>query len=110
MRSPRGLFVQRLALMVAMETGSYYDAHASQAHIVDQTGLKGDFDFELKYAPPFRPPMLSSSQAASVATDPSGGPTIFGAIEAQLGLTLQKFESRLPVLLIRPVVKTPADN
>jgi uncharacterized protein (TIGR03435 family) len=47
--------------------------------IIDETGLKGEYDFELKWTP------LRSEAAADTTTLP----TIFTALQSQLGLKLQ---------------------
>lgn len=101
------LFVQRLALMAAMETGSYFE-FPSPLHIIDQTGLRGEFDFELKYAIPFRPPGFEPSEDTSAMI--GTGQSIFQAIESQLGLKLEKSSAQLPVLLVKQAVRTPSGN
>jgi uncharacterized protein (TIGR03435 family) len=66
-----------------------------QRLVIDQTGLAGHYDFSLSYADP--PAMASApSDAGSVpsASDPTG-PSIFTALQDQLGLKLKP--SKAPV-------------
>ena len=77
----------------------YFDAGA----VVDQTGLSGEWDFELRYSQ--KPP---SAAALSVA---GGEPiTIFDAIDKQLGLKLESAQIPRPVLVVDRVNRTPTDN
>src|SRR5262249_48060089 len=55
--------------------------------VIDQTGLKGNYNFELKWTPDESQPRgLDSPDAA--ASDPSG-PSLFTAVQEQLGLKLE---------------------
>jgi len=66
--------------------------------IVDQTGLKGAYEFKLIWTP------------ASKATDPLPGLTIFEAVQEQLGLKLESRKLPLPVIVIDRVERVPTDN
>jgi bla regulator protein BlaR1 len=57
--------------------------------VVDQTGLSGDFDFTLAWAP-----ATSSGERRETA------PTLFTAVEEQLGLRLQPGRAPVPVLVV----------
>jgi uncharacterized protein (TIGR03435 family) len=54
--------------------------------VLDRTGLAGQFDVELKWTPDLAPP--------------DGGPSIFTAIEEQLGLKLESGKAPIDVLVI----------
>jgi uncharacterized protein (TIGR03435 family) len=71
--------------------------------VIDQTGLKGAYDFNLDWAPPSRP-------GAEASSDPAAGIAIFGAVEAQLGLKLERKKLPLPIIVIDHVERVPADN
>ena len=62
------------------------------APVLDRTGLKGSFDFELTYAPE-RP-------GADAPRGPGDPPSLFVAIEEQLGLRLQRTRGGVDVLVI----------
>jgi uncharacterized protein (TIGR03435 family) len=65
--------------------------------VVDKTGLAGKYDFALKFSP-----------AMSAASD-SQDPSIFTAIQEQLGLKLEPSKAPLPVVVIDSVQK-PTKN
>jgi uncharacterized protein (TIGR03435 family) len=69
--------------------------------IIDRTGLTGAYDFDLAFAP-LAPP------AAGAAADPSL-PTIFIALEEQLGLKLQPTDGPLDVIVIDSIEQPVAD-
>jgi uncharacterized protein (TIGR03435 family) len=69
--------------------------------IIDKTGLTGGYDFDLAFAP-LAPP------AAGAAADPSL-PTIFVALEEQLGLKLQATNGPLDVIVIDSIEPPVAD-
>lgn len=66
--------------------------------VVDKTGLTGKYDFTLKYVP-----------ASKAAADETGGPSIFTALEEQLGLKLEPAKEPMDVLVIDSIDK-PAAN
>jgi uncharacterized protein (TIGR03435 family) len=72
------------------------------AAVVDQTGLKGSFDFKLDWTPAVR--------NAEASTDPPAGPTIFAAVETQLGLKLESRKLPLPVIVVDQVLRVPVEN
>ena len=65
--------------------------------VVDQTGLTGNYDFTLQFAP-------------AVGADPdSQAPSIFTAVQEQLGLKLEPAKAPLDVLVIDHV-EQPSEN
>jgi uncharacterized protein (TIGR03435 family) len=62
--------------------------------VVDRTGLTGGFDFELEYANDRRRP------PADAPPDPNPAPSIFTAVQEQLGLKLEPRKEMLDVLVI----------
>ena len=60
------------------------------APVLDRTGLRGSFDFELTYAPE-RP-------GADAPRGPGDQPSLFVAIEEQLGLRLQRARGGVEVI------------
>lgn len=73
------------------------------APVVDQTGLPGAFAFQLAWTPAVR-------AAAAAPTDAPAGPTLFDALEAQLGLRLESKKLPLPVIVVDRIERTPAEN
>jgi uncharacterized protein (TIGR03435 family) len=73
--------------------------------VIDKTGLTGMFDFHLEFTPDEATPGITASGEAS---DPPG-PSIFAALQEQLGLKLESGKGPVEVLVIDRVVK-PAEN
>jgi uncharacterized protein (TIGR03435 family) len=81
--------------------------------VIDRTGLKGNFDFKLEWTPdpgqsggPFGggPPGAD----APPPPDPNG-PSIFTAVQEQLGLRLESQKGPVEMLVIDKVEK-PSEN
>jgi uncharacterized protein (TIGR03435 family) len=88
---------------------------APPPRVVDKTGLTGDFDFTLEFAGSMMPVSAATPPGAEgtpVASDPSGGgPSLFTALEKQLGLKLVKGQkATLDVLVIDHAAKVPIEN
>lgn len=105
--------------------------------IADETGLEGTYDVALTFsmrpmmaamAPPAPPPGsgggggapggfadrpaggAGGGSALPNASEPSGGLTIFEAIEKQLGLKLEKQKRSFPVIVIDHLEQKPTEN
>ena len=65
----------------------------------DQTGLQGDFAFTLEWTPELR----------DSTADPASRPSLFTAVQEQLGLKLESMQGPLEVLVIDRVEK-PSEN
>jgi uncharacterized protein (TIGR03435 family) len=87
----RGTSMPQLAGMLAM-TGEVENL------VQDGTGLEGYFEFVLKWSPP--------GAAAEFAT----GPTLFTALQEQLGLRLEAGKGNVEVLVIDRIQKAPTGN
>jgi bla regulator protein blaR1 len=70
--------------------------------VVDRTGLAGNFDITLTWAP--------DAPAAAPNADEASDATIFTAVREQLGLRLQAAKEPLEVLVIDHAEKTPTEN
>jgi uncharacterized protein (TIGR03435 family) len=92
---------------VTMETFSVDLKRLSAGYVtnavLDQTGLKGSWDFELKFT---QRALLSI--AASV--DGASGTSLLDAIDKQLGLKLEERDIPTPVLLVEQVNAKPTAN
>jgi uncharacterized protein (TIGR03435 family) len=91
--------------------------------VVDQTGLTGKYDFRLEFGatgpmvsgmpavpPGARPVGPAPAAPASDLPDPSGGPTIFRALQDQLGLKLEAGKAPREVIVIDKAEKMPIEN
>lgn len=76
-------------------------------HVTDQTELMGEFDLELSYAIDRSP---SPSTAAATTTAPlDDGPSIFTALQEQLGLKLEPQRGPVEYLVVDHIEKPNAD-
>jgi bla regulator protein blaR1 len=77
-----------------------------QRVVVDRTGLSGGWDFEITYAPeqPLNPPPGVEFPAA----DPNA-PSLFTAIQEQLGLKLQSTKGAVEVLVVDSIERPTSD-
>ena len=112
-------FVSALGSFVAMSQGKRLDGNYLLPRVVDRTGLTGKYTFILESAGPALPPGLPSMPAlangadnsVAAASDPSGAPDIFTAIQKQLGLRLDKTaDVPLDYIVIENLEKTPTPN
>lgn len=83
--------------------------------VLDQTGLKGNYDFELKWTPDQSPGAMPMSPegirpGSDNAPPPdSSGPSIFTAIQEQLGLKLEPTRGPVEVLVINHIERPSED-
>jgi uncharacterized protein (TIGR03435 family) len=109
----RGLRMSPGQLMAQGATASDFASHLSNIlgrNVIDKTGLPGKYNFNLKWAP-------DESQAAafrgpgdgSPPPPDSSGPSIFSAIQDQLGLRLDAQKAPVEVYVFASVEK-PSEN
>jgi uncharacterized protein (TIGR03435 family) len=67
--------------------------------VVDQTGLSGSYELTLDWAPDDAP-----------ANDATAGPSLFTALQEQLGLKLDSTKGPVEMLVIDHADRTPSDN
>lgn len=80
--------------------------------VIDKTGLAGDYDFNLTWTP--EPgqgggPFGGSLPPEVLPAADSTGPTIFTALQEQLGLKLESQKGPVPVVVIEQIEK-PSEN
>ena len=73
--------------------------------VVDKTGLTGSYDFTLQWKPAER----CCQQSEDTPQSDSSGPSIFTAIQEQLGLKLESQKGPVQTLVIDHVEK-PSEN
>jgi len=87
--------------------------------VVDETGLKGSYDFELDFVPErmqgmvaHMPPPSGGGEGGAPSTNNSenNGVSIFTAVQAQLGLKLEAKKGPVELIVVDHVEKTPTEN
>jgi uncharacterized protein (TIGR03435 family) len=97
MEGPR--WVQRFT-DASMEDFARYAATIVGQPVNDATGLKGKYDFILKWL----------NDRGRRPSDDDSGPNIFEALQAQLGLKLESKKTMVDVLVVDHIEKTPTEN
>jgi uncharacterized protein (TIGR03435 family) len=72
--------------------------------VVDKTGLTGKYDFTLAHSRDGLRPR------GPVDDTPSGGPSLFKAVQDQLGLNLESKKDPIDILVVDHIDKVPTDN
>jgi len=86
--------------------------------VLDATGIEGAWDFALTFSRSAGMMMAAGrggdagqlGAGMPAASDPSGGYTIFEAVEKQLGLKLEMQKRSMPVFVIDHIEQKPTDN
>ncbi|MGB7760513.1 MAG: TIGR03435 family protein [Bryobacteraceae bacterium] len=109
-----GLFFRGLGVLPARNATMADFAGVMQSAVldrpvVDQTGLTGRFDFELKWTPDETQFGGLGVRAPAPSDDPAAPPDLFTAMQEQLGLKLQSTKAPVEVLVIDHVEK-PSEN
>jgi uncharacterized protein (TIGR03435 family) len=74
--------------------------------VVDKTGLDGFFDLHLEWSPEEKP----SDEKSAAAAQPPTGPSIFTAVQEQLGLKLQAEKLPIDVVVVDHIEREPTEN
>ena len=93
------------------EVASVMQAHLDRP-VVDQTGLKGRFDFQLQWTPDQTTQFGPTGVPVAPPKPPEGAetqPDLFTAIQQQLGLKLESTKAQVDILVIDKVEK-PSEN
>ena len=110
-RAEPGLIVARARTMLDL-TKVAFPRVVEDRVVVDRTGLKGNYDVLLEWTPEPRPFASANDLPPGLPVPPpptSGGPSIFTAIQEQLGLKLQSDTGLVEVLLIDRVERPSED-
>lgn len=77
---------------------------ATQSPVNDQTRLSGFFNYSLEYT------VERSGIPPDVGAEQPGPPSVFDAIQRQLGLKLSAAKVPFPVVVVDSFSKTPSEN
>jgi len=100
--------VKMNARFVSMEYFAWRLSQMLDRPVVDQTKLKGGYDFELTFTRD-RPPGLPEGGLINGEPVDTSGPTIFEAVRQQLGLKLERQKGPVQTIVIDRVEK-PVEN
>ena len=78
--------------------------------VVDMTGLTGYYDVKLEWTPDQPLPKPADGAEPREAPEPPAGPSIFTAVQEQLGLKLESRKGPLEVLVIDSAERVPKEN
>ena len=98
------LHLQLIATFCPMDYFAWRLGQLMDLPVVDQTKLKGGYDFKLSYTRELPPGMAPDAQINGEAIDTSG-PSVFEAVRQQLGLKLEKQKGPVEILAIDHVEK-----
>ena len=88
---------------ISMQTLALLISRFERQTVIDRTGLAGVYALKLEWTPDLnRPP--------SDADAPPPGPSIFTAVQEQLGLKLDSRKSQVDVLVVDHAEQVPAEN
>ncbi len=86
---------ERVTAQVTLASFAEYLSQKLDRPVVDQTGLTGAYKIQLEWSPD---------------TADAAGPSIFTAIQEQLGLRLAAAKTGVRVVVVDEIEKTPTDN
>ena len=97
--------MQGLARVLSMQLGR---------SVVDQTGLTGNYDYSLNWTPDNAPPPMPGGgpEGGPSRSDNAGdaaGPSLFTAMQEQLGLKLEATKGMVDVIVIDHI-DAPSEN
>ena len=88
--------------------------------ITDRTGLTGTYDIDLEFAPDvaqmrarmaaFGPPPPSHNAPDTAVPEPESLPSLFTALQEQLGLKLESAKGSVDLLVIDSIERVPTEN
>jgi len=80
--------------------------------VLDQTGLKGNYNFHLRWTPDVNSPgaMSGPSPGTEAALPTAPGPSIFTAVQEQLGLKLEPTKGPVEGVVIEHIEKPSVDG
>lgn len=100
------LSIEKLAGLLSLEL---------ETAVLDKTGLMGEYSFRLHYLPTrVTGERSASKQGGSSAVAPAAsmdsGPTVFEALQSQLGLRLNQRKGFVDVLVVDKAERVPTEN
>ena len=101
---PGRIFVHRMSVVATLLS------RFMRQPVVDMTGLTGFYDVKLEWTPDQAMPAPGDGTQPREAPEPPAGPSIFTAVQEQLGLKLESRKGPLEVLVIDHAEMVPKGN
>ena len=89
----------RVDIAAKYPAGSTHEDRGGMMEIENQTGIDGNFSFQLKW-----------SREQPKATDPDAPPTLFEVLPEVLGLRLQSQKVSVRMVVVDHIERTPTEN
>ena len=105
--NPRPGGLRETGNKITMDMLGQFLSQSLDRMVVNRTGLSGAFDFTIEFAPDMGPGSQPGTTAG--ASDTSGPPSLFTALQEQLGLKLESQTAPVDVLVIDHV-EEPSEN
>ena len=93
----------------ALSTSLMFVSAAVGGTVIDETRLSGNYSITLEWTPVAGASIAPPSDAPNLPSPESAGPTIFTAIQEQLGLKLQSKKGPVEIIVIDHVER-PSEN
>lgn len=97
------------ATRVGMEAFAHFLGEQAGRPVLDMTGLTGNYNFALKWSPDTNQTAGVPDAANNIPAGDSSGPTLFTAIQDQLGLKLEAQKSPAEILIVDRAEKPSAN-
>ncbi|HXK02402.1 MAG TPA: TIGR03435 family protein [Verrucomicrobiae bacterium] len=99
----RNLYGHIISSGMSMEVLTTILSRFLREPILDRTGLEGPYTIDLNWAPEPRTP-------GEPPADSAAGPSIYAAVQQQLGLRLESRKTHLPVIVVDFAERVPIEN
>jgi uncharacterized protein (TIGR03435 family) len=104
--TPNGKMGMRGRNETTTELASAIGPRTLGAPLADATGLTGKYDFTIFWSTT----ATDAARRGTPATDDSDGPSVFDAVQEQLGLKIEKRKGPVQMLVVDHVEKKPTEN
>jgi uncharacterized protein (TIGR03435 family) len=106
---PQFLHIKLAATFCPMDYFAFRLGHLMDRPVIDMTGLRGGYDFNLEFTRELPPNIPETAHINGSPIDTSG-PTVYEAVRRQLGLKLEPQKGPAPILVIDHAEKPVEGN
>ena len=106
----RGACGRLVGRLVTADYIAFMLARQVDREVLNRTGLSGEYDMQLNFTPDSGPcPVANDAQSGSATIDVTGMPSIYTALQQQLGLKLEPGKGPVELLIIDRLER-PSEN